>query len=229
MQGGRVPAAGAALLGLLLLTADVRADAERGRVSVRLPLEILLTVAPDLRESTKQTLIREAARIWGGEHVDLRWPVVGETPEPPEAPLRVLVMTRPDSAAEGHDRWPVAEILSHQQQRAIAIASIASARRVVDEAARAQLFEHPANLEYRLGLVLGRAVAHEIGHFLLSTSSHAERGLMRAHVAAGEFAALGRDQFRLDDEARRWIRERLVEEPPTVAALRSGRFSYARQ
>jgi hypothetical protein len=220
MQGGRVPAAGAALLGLLLLTADVRADAERGRVSVRLPLEILLTVAPDLRESTKQTLIREAARIWGGEHVDLRWPVVGETPEPPEAPLRVLVMTRPDSAAE---------ILSHQQQRAIAIASIASARRVVDEAARAQLFEHPANLEYRLGLVLGRAVAHEIGHFLLSTSSHAERGLMRAHVAAGEFAALGRDQFRLDDEARRWIRERLVEEPPTVAALRSGRFSYARQ
>jgi hypothetical protein len=229
MHGGCVRAAGAALLGLLLMTAAVGADADRGRVAVRLPLEILLTVAPDLRESTKQTLMREAARIWGGERVDLRWPPAGAAPESPDAPLRVLVMTRPDRASTDHDRWPVAEILAHQQQRAIAIASIASARRVVDEAARAQLFEHPANLEYRLGLVLGRAVAHEIGHFLLSTSSHAERGLMRAHVGAGEFAALGADQFNLDEDARRWIRERLVEEPQTVAALRAEGFSYARQ
>jgi len=229
MHGGRVPAAGAALLALVLMTADARAGAERESIALRLPLEILLTVSPDLRESTTRTLIDEATRIWGGEHVDLRWPPVGQTFEPSDAPLRVLVMTRPDSAGNGHDRWPVAEILSHQQHRAIAIASIASARRVVDEAARAQLFERPANLEYRLGLVLGRAVAHEIGHFLLSTSSHADRGLMRAQVGSGEFAALGANQFRLDEDARRWIRQRLLEEPQTVTALRSATFSYTRQ
>jgi len=29
--------------------------------------------------------------------------------------------------------------------------------------------------------LLGRAVAHEIGHLLLGTSQHADAGLMRAH------------------------------------------------
>ena len=36
------------------------------------------------------------------------------------------------------------------------------------------------------GLLLGRAVAHEIGHLLLNTSHHAERGLMRAMWSARE-------------------------------------------
>ena len=38
--------------------------------------------------------------------------------------------------------------------------------------------------EQRLGLVLGRAVSHEIGHYLLQTNTHATRGLMRARIAA---------------------------------------------
>lgn len=227
MHGGRVIAAGAALLGMLLFAVTLRAESDR-RNSDLLPLDVLLTVSSDLRDSTKQTLMREATRIWRSERVHLRWPDVAGPLSPPEAPLRVLVMARPDASAPGH-RWPVAEILSHQGPRALAIASIVSARRVVDEAARSQAFEQPANLDYRLGLVLGRAVAHEIGHFLLSTATHADRGLMRAHVGAGEFAALSADQFKLDDQARRWMRQRLLDEPQTVAALRSAAFSYSRQ
>jgi hypothetical protein len=36
------------------------------------------------------------------------------------------------------------------------------------------------------GLLLGRVMAHEIGHILLGTSSHARSGLMRAVWASGE-------------------------------------------
>ena len=35
------------------------------------------------------------------------------------------------------------------------------------------LFDPPATHERRIGVVLGRAVAHEIGHYLLQTNTHA--------------------------------------------------------
>ena len=35
-------------------------------------------------------------------------------------------------------------------------------------------------------VLMGRAIAHEIGHLLLGTNGHADRGLMRARWSAGE-------------------------------------------
>jgi hypothetical protein len=231
MFGGRIYAAtataGAALVAVFLLGTDTVARAGgRSHVGPLLRLDVLLTVSPDLRDPARRTLIAEAERIWRREGVEVRWPSPSGGTERPGAPLRVLVIPRPDSSApDGSRRWPVAEIIEHEAHRSVAIASIISARRVVDEAARYQLVEHPGQLEYRLGLVLGRAVAHEIGHFLLATGTHAAQGLMRATVDAGEFAALSTETFRLDDHAREWMRGQLVE-TPAVGALRAAGFSY---
>ena len=57
----------------------------------------------------------------------------------------------------------------------------------------------------RLGVVLGRAVAHEIGHYLLQTNTHAKRGLMRAKIDAREFADLRSGSFRLDAAAETYL------------------------
>jgi hypothetical protein len=230
MLGGRISATtatvGAALAGVLLLGdhALVRAAAE-SRAASLLRLDVLLTISPDLRDPARRTLISEAERIWRHEQVELRWPSPAGGDEPPRAPLRVLVIPRRDTTA-AEQRWPVAELVAHEGHRAVAIASIASARRVVDAAARYQLIEHPGQLEYRLGLVLGRAVAHEIGHFLLATGTHASAGLMRATVDAGEFAALSTEPFRLDERARAWMRGQLGD-TPAITALRSAGFSYS--
>ena len=51
-------------------------------------------------------------------------------------------------------------------------------------------------------MVLGRAVAHEIGHYLLRTQTHAQRGLMRAAINAPEFADPQSRSFRLDEAAQ---------------------------
>ena len=59
----------------------------------------------------------------------------------------------------------------------------------------------PSTHDRRIGVVLGRAVAHEIGHFLLQTNTHASDGLMRARILASEFADLSRETFRLDKAA----------------------------
>jgi hypothetical protein len=64
--------------------------------------------------------------------------------------------------------------------------------------------------QYKLGVVLGRAVAHEIGHYLLESSWHARYGLMRATIDAREFADLRTGSFRLDRESQAHLAARAL-------------------
>jgi hypothetical protein len=55
-----------------------------------------------------------------------------------------------------------------------------------------------------LGRVLGRALAHEIGHFLLRSQQHSNAGLMRASQPATDLVDPNRRRFGLSDgEVRR--------------------------
>jgi hypothetical protein len=173
--------------------------------SLRAPL----TVAPDLPAISRRVLLSEAERIWRREGVALEWP---SAPADVTASLRVLVIARREAILKGsRERWPVAELVPQTDQRALAIASIASAERVLDEAsAGRRLLARPESVEYRLGVVLGRAVAHEIGHYLLATATHADHGLMRAAIDVHEFADPGATTFLLDDTAGQWLRGRFT-------------------
>jgi len=59
--------------------------------------------------------------------------------------------------------------------------------------------------------VLGRALAHEIGHYLLDTHTHARTGLMRPNFNALEFTDLRNSTFALDHAAAAWLRTRDVD------------------
>lgn len=174
---------------------------------------------------SRRALVAEAERIWQREQIDLEWPAPAGGASVPDAPLRVLVIARPAAAVGEGGAWPVAELIRHPSHRALAIASIDGARRVVSEATRHRIIDAPAVDDYRLGLVLGRAVAHEIGHFLLATTTHADHGLMRATVGAREFADVVTDTFRLDEDASRWIRQRVSSDALPIRALPAA-FSY---
>ena len=222
----RMAAAWATLVGVVITVGTAHPTAGSSNVS-RLPLHVLLTVSTNLSAAARGTLISEAERIWRPEHVEIEWVRPGRTIEHLDAPLRVLVVTRPQPTIQAAGSWPVAELLPEAMPRAIAIASIGGAQRVVEEAARSARPNTKPSTDYRLGLVLGRAVAHEIGHFLLSTSTHAESGLMRASIDAREFAALGGENFRLDRDASRWLRQHLMTSPGVTTPRVVG-FSYAR-
>jgi hypothetical protein len=196
-------------------------------------LTALLSVAPDLSDISKRTLLSEAERIWRREGVRLTWPNANDEAS---APLRVLVIARREALNRGdRERWPVGELVPQTGQRALAIASIAGAERVLVEAGgrRLMLLDNPEFDEYRLGVVLGRAVAHEIGHYLLATATHADRGLMRAAIDAREFADPGARTFALDDTAGQWLRDRLRDRlhdrltQSDETPLPSSGFSYA--
>ena len=163
-------------------------------------LSALISTSPDLPVLSRSVLVAEAERIWKREGVALRWSAAPES-------------GRPSAALSGDETiWRVGELVPHAGQRALAIASIAGAERVVAASGnRVALLDRPEGAQYRLGVVLGRVVAHEIGHYLLATATHADRGLMRAAIDAREFADPGARTFALDGAAGAWLRAGLAQ------------------
>lgn len=62
-----------------------------------------------------------------------------------------------------------------------------------------------AEVEIYLGRAMGRALAHEVGHYLLASKKHTRSGLMEATHTAAEFFSLGRERFRIDPEERQAV------------------------
>ncbi len=169
-----------------------------------LVLNLHFTSSDALSPESRRALMAEAESIWKAGHIRLNW--LRESTVAEDGPtLRVLVVARPVARATEYAPWTVAELLRREGSNATAIASTIGARRIVDESRRQLLSEPVALHDYRLGIVLGRAVSHEIGHYLLDTNTHATRGLMRARIDAREFADLRSGTFGLDDAARAYL------------------------
>ena len=66
--------------------------------------------------------------------------------------------------------------------------------------------------ELLLGRLLGRALAHELGLYLLATKVHTSRGLLKGRRTAVEFFAPERTSFALDTAERRLIAARVRKE-----------------
>jgi len=66
---------------------------------------------------------------------------------------------------------------------------------------------------YRLlGRALGRALAHELGHYLLATTTHTPKGLLKGRRSAQEFFAPDRSSFAMDLGERREVAARVLKE-----------------
>jgi hypothetical protein len=183
-------------------------------------IDVRLSASIDVPPLATSVLQTEAEAIWQRAGVRLRWPSAPRGTLA-AASLRVLVLQREGSTAGDHS-WAVGELPLDQADQPFAVVSTTAARRVVALAGHDG--EPQALSDRRLGVVLGRAVAHEIGHFLLATRGHARAGLMRAHVEVIDFADLRSGGFNLDRDAGEWIRASL---PHLVGSNQtSARFSY---
>jgi len=193
----------------------------------RVPLQILLSTPPQLSDAARRALQEESSAIWRRQGVELAWVPAGGAAAPDARRLRALVVGR--SVQARHGAWPVGELVPldtsdamFANDRAIAIVSIDGAKRVLTTAGVSE--EPAALLDHRLGVILGRALAHEVGHFLLRTRTHARYGLMRARVDATDFADLRAGTFFLDRDAGTWIRASMLDESTRAAS--DGAFSY---
>jgi hypothetical protein len=170
-------------------------------------LHVNLAASQELPSVITGALVAEANAIWWTCNLRLVWRTADVSDPLPAMPdsedwLRVLVLARQVPESGKALTFAVGELVRHEGARPLAIASLTAARRVVDESLRSSALEDPHDYDRRLGVVLGRAVAHEIGHYLLRTSTHATDGLMRARIDAREFADVRSQSFRLDPAAR---------------------------
>jgi hypothetical protein len=63
--------------------------------------------------------------------------------------------------------------------------------------------------ETLLARAMGRALAHELGHYLLASKAHTERGLMKAVLTAAELFMYDSRGFRIEPAQRRAVAARL--------------------
>ena len=70
--------------------------------------------------------------------------------------------------------------------------------------------------------VLGRAIAHEIGHLILGTNGHSGQGLMREHWTAEEIRRDRADDWRFTSAERQTLHAAMQAGAAAVAAARPG-------
>jgi hypothetical protein len=175
-----------------------------GAVTPRLRVDIVFD-GPPMPPKIEEAAMEEATRIWAAYGMEVHWCDARDVSGDNAVRLAVRLADRADRrTAKGAlgsilfvDDVPTPSIVMYRS----AIAAIVSTVRLNGSPDR----EWPTALyELMVGRVLGRALAHEIGHFLLQSRQHAAAGLMRAPQWASDLVSPDRRRFGLSaDEVTR--------------------------
>ena len=187
------------LAAVLQLAACHPAAAEPDARPVRVALDAVLVER--MSGIAWRAMTAECAGIWAREGIALSWS------GPSAGADLVIHVVFDDSGVRKHDTKHEdafgVTLFAGRVQRILV--SIPRARQVVARRNGLADSSNATTLDIATGIVLGRVVAHEIGHALLLTLSHATHGLMNPRIEtddlrplrATEFALLAPDRHRL--------------------------------
>jgi len=191
-----------------------------------LPPMIVTVIAPGGMSSRLiAAVLAETAAIWRPSGVSFVWRfmpgVLKSSPaNQPEAYLpNTLRLTIGEDRGVGRDGrvplgWIVFDDVTLPEQEIYL--SHANARTMMESAAGVVgiVEQMPiAQRETLLARAMGRALAHEMGHYLLASKAHTERGLMKAVLSAVELFQPDSAAFRIEPAQRRLVAARLLGEP----------------
>jgi hypothetical protein len=201
----------------LALTAQPDADpnAARPRMEDVPPMTVNVYANRGISPHLVTETLNEAGAVWNDAGITLAWRVVvGGRPEysttphvvinddagpkPPdgELPIGWVEFHRPDD--------PDQEIHISRRNGLQLLRSVAGLGASMDRMPRAQV-------NMTLGRMLGRALAHELGHFLLRSRLHTGDGLMRRGRSVRDFIAPVRRGFDVDSAQRLAVMARIRE------------------
>jgi hypothetical protein len=166
--------------------------------SMRVPVRIYNAVS-DFSAEDQQVALAVAGKALSTASVAVAWTMCepGACLTPAPAALMVRVVQSPD--AEGDPRYlGHALIDSRTRTGVLATVFIDRTRRVAGD----------LGLDHRV--LLGRAIAHELGHLLLATRTHGSAGLMREVWSRDELLGTHRDDWIFDPSDAAAIRKRLA-------------------
>lgn len=189
------------------------------------PMIVNVTATPEISPVLVARILAEADAIWRPSGVTFVWQRAARVVVPysrasetgPYVPntLRLLIGDLRGERRDGRlplgwilfdDVAPAQEIyLSHTN----ALQMMAEARGVVGIIEQMPIVQR----ETLLARAMGRALAHELGHYLLASKVHTGRGLMKAVLTATELFSPDSGRFRIEPAQRRVIAARLRGEP----------------
>jgi hypothetical protein len=182
---------------------EARSDT-KAPVPAPAPLRVALLVDGEVSKPAIRTMRTEADRIWARNAVAIEWLIPGEASD---ALADVVALVGPDSRsclqAREKDQHALGCFRARRQDNGLPVIIVFPQR--ATQMVRGWMTSFGARspagwLEERTGTLLGRVLAHEIGHYLLGPG-HTETGLMRAQF---EFRDLWTDQpveYTLTDDA----------------------------
>ena len=193
---------------------------------------VTVAVAPAISPSLVARALTEAGDIWRAAGFMLMWdrqPLatnVNAAPGLIARPSALHVMIGDERGTPGKDPhvmplgWIIFEAESPQQDvylsHANAMMLLQASEGVVGRVSTLTITER----ETLLGRAMGRALAHEIGHYLLASKAHTATGVMQARRGAAELFSRSRQGFQVQADQRQLIAARLN---PTSPVARAGR------
>jgi hypothetical protein len=195
-----------ALLFIVFWLSPLSADAALCADTARRGVTLHFVDRARLTAPAGTTLMTQVVDIWREANVDVRWAPAptGETFGGETAATGVYVIVLPEiprrlAPAETREGLAIIRFSEGRALRHVYASVGAIDRMVTRDLARPRLgMLPPAVLERGKGRALGRAVAHEIGHYLTNSPAHTPRGLMRAWHRSRELVAPDLYPFRVE-------------------------------
>jgi hypothetical protein len=179
-------------LWLALLPIFVRGDGVQA-----VPIAVL---APrEVTDSLVYRICAEASAIWESAGIAFAWHRVGSEAESSHWPLDITIDDRRANVESGGALGWITFTANRPDR------SIHLSRACADNLVRTTPGLNDATIashETLIGRALGRAMAHELGHYLLRSKAHTSRGLMRRIWSADDSFASSRTGFELTAEQR---------------------------
>jgi len=157
-----------------------------------------------LTTSAETILTTEVTKIWQSAGVAVQWrPAPSGESQAVGAGVYVIVVPEaqgllPDQSGAG-EGLAVIRFSNGRAHRHIYVSVGATTRIIARGSVRPPLDAVPVRLaQQRLARALGRATAHEVGHYLANSPEHAPRGLMRASHRSSDLIDPDLRPFRVD-------------------------------
>jgi len=185
--------------------------------AIAVALTINVSAASDISSTLVTRALNETNSIWRAVGVEFVWRR-GPGPHPPAA-LTVVIGHELRPVREGALAlgWIFFDASTPGQRLYISYANVLQLMResagVTGPQDRMPIFER----EVLLSRAMGRALAHELGHYFLASKEHTKNGLMKAHRTAVEFFGPDERPFKLDGAQRSLITARLAQEAVVVS------------
>jgi hypothetical protein len=175
---------------------------------------------------TERVMKKELMRIWAGEGVRIIWRK-SEAEVPSNDRFIRLTLIGDEERPHGKtDRYVLGDFLPNEGR--IRVSMFAASQAAANSSVASRRTREPFEYPLALGYVLGRAIAHEVGHALLGTE-HAAVGLMQATFSPRIIAESPSDRFHLTiAESARLLRHRFDARIPGERAVPDAALEVAR-